>query len=252
MKLQFVSDLHIEFFNNMYFLHSNKLKKEAEILIMAGDIYLFSKNTETLSYFDYLAKTFQEVYWLPGNHEYYNSDVIRYHKFLQKEIRPNIHIVNNQVISIEDVNLIFTTLWGNISVNNELFIKSHVSDFSLISYDGDDFRPKQFNQLHDKSVQFLETELLKRQKEKNVVITHHVPTLFDYPENYKNSSINQAFAVEMFDLIEKYQPEAWIYGHSHVNTPDFTIGKTKLVTNQLGYVDMDEHKTFKIDKFIDV
>jgi predicted phosphohydrolase len=224
----------------------------ADILILAGDIFLFSKNSETIKYFDYLSENFKEIYYLPGNHEYYNSDIIRYHKFQEKAIRSNIRLVRDEVVTINGINLIFSTLWSNISPKNELIIKSHLADFSYISYDGEDFRPKHYNQLHIESKSFLEKELQNRINEKNVVITHHVPTFLNYPEQYRNSPINEAFAVEMHDFIEKYQPEAWIYGHTHSNEPEFKIGKTRLVTNQLGYVEMGEHKTFRFDACIEI
>ena len=252
MKIQYASDLHLEFTQNTYFLQANKIKPKAEILVLAGDIYLFCKNTDTVKFFDYLSETFKQVYWLPGNHEYYHSDIIRYHKFKANPIRHNIRVVNNKVVSIEGVNLIFSTLWSYITPPNELSIKSHVSDFSVISIDGEDFRPKHFNQLHNESLEFITTELEKRKTEKNVVITHHVPTLMNYSEEYKKNSLNEAFVVELYDLIEKYQPECWIYGHSHYNAPEFNIGKTKLLTNQLGYVSMDEHKSFRLDAYINI
>lgn len=252
MKIQYASDLHVEFTQNTYFLHSNKLIPRADILVLAGDIYPFCKSTDTVKFFDYLSESFKQVYWLPGNHEYYYSDIIRYHKFKANPIRDNIHIVNNDVVSLDGVNLIFSTLWGHISPQNELYIKSHVSDFTAISIDGEDFRPKHFNQAHDVAITFLTKELENRREEKNIVITHHVPTLFDYHEEYKKSPICEAFVVELYDFIEKYQPEAWVYGHSHINTPEFTIGKTRMLTNQLGYVHMNEHKSFKLDAFINI
>ncbi len=250
MNIQYCSDLHLEFIKNTYFLHSNLLIPSADILILAGDIIPFCKSLDKVKYFDFLSESFQKVYWLPGNHEYYNSDMVRGNMFKGKKVRNNVHIVNNEVISINEVNLIFSTLWSQISPQKELIIKSRLSDFSQITYDGDAFRPKQFNILHQESLRFLENSLIDLNGNKNLVVTHHVPTLLNYPKEYLTSPINEAFAVELFDLIEKYQPEAWIYGHSHFNTPEFSIGKTRLVTNQLGYVDMNEHKSFRFDSFI--
>lgn len=56
------------------------------------------------------------------------------------------------------------------------------------------------------------------------------------------------FAVELFDLIKTSGPDYWIYGHNHNNPPDFKIGKTHLLTNQLGYVKYDEHQLFSTKK----
>ncbi|MEY3412120.1 MAG: hypothetical protein RIQ70_808 [Bacteroidota bacterium] len=50
----------------------------------------------------------------------------------------------------------------------------------------------------------------------------------NYPAQYKGSILNEAFAVELFDLIESIGPDYWIYGHNHCNTNEFKIGKTTL------------------------
>ena len=250
MKIQYCSDLHLEFIKNTSFLHSNRLVPLADILVLAGDIIPLWKNLNNEKYFDFLSKSFKKVYWVPGNHEYYNIDISKYSSLKTKDIRDNIHVVNDLVIPIDGVNLIFSTLWSYISVPNELYIKSHLNDFSLIRIGDEAFMPKHYNILHQNSLKFIEDSLSTLKDGKNVVITHHVPTLFNYPQVYKNSPLNEAFAVELYNLIEKYQPEAWIYGHSHYNTPEFSIGKTRLVTNQLGYVDMKEHKSFSFDACI--
>ena len=83
-----------------------------------------------------------------------------------------------------------------------------------------------------------------------MVVTHHVPTLLNYPKKYRNSSINEAFAVELYNLIETQQPNYWIYGHHHFNTTDFRIGNTQMLTNQLGYVAYNEHRGYKVDTVI--
>jgi hypothetical protein len=81
-----------------------------------------------------------------------------------------------------------------------------------------------------------------------VVVSHHVPTYLNYPEQYRGSILSDAFAVELFPLIKRTHPACWIYGHHHINTPDFLIGGTHLLTNQLGYVRYQEHSSFLPDK----
>jgi len=75
-------------------------------------------------------------------------------------------------------------------------------------------------------------------------------TFLNYPAQYKGDVLNEAFAVELFDWIESSKINFWVYGHHHSNTPEFSIGKTKLITNQLGYVQRNEHKLFEADKCI--
>jgi Icc-related predicted phosphoesterase len=252
MRIQYCSDLHLEFIKNKNFLNSNKLIPKADVLILAGDVIPLSKNLEDEKYFDFLSNSFKEIFWLLGNHEYYHSDIVQGNSFKKMKVRHNIHILNNDIISLDDSNLIFSTLWSKISPSNELYIKSHLSDFSLIRIEDEAFRPKHYNELHKQSVKFIEDSLKTFEGKRNTVITHHVPTLLNYPVEYRNSPLNEAFSVELYNLIEKHQPEAWIYGHSHINTPEFRIGKTRMLTNQLGYKDMDECNDFKCDLVVEV
>jgi hypothetical protein len=66
----------------------------------------------------------------------------------------------------------------------------------------------------------------------------------NYPEKYRYSELNTAFATELFGLIEPSNADYWIFGHNHEVVPDFKIGKTMLTTNQLGYVEYREHLNF--------
>ncbi len=82
------------------------------------------------------------------------------------------------------------------------------------------------------------------------MVTHHVPTMLNYPEKYKGSILNAAFAVEFHDLIVDLDIDCWIFGHYHQNGCDFTIGKTKLLTCQHGYIEFNEHVGSLTDKCI--
>ena len=77
MKVQYASDLHIEFPHNSSFLHREPIKPVGEILILAGDVGFWNKETFEDGFFDYIAHHFQQVYYLPGNHEFYNGQDIK-------------------------------------------------------------------------------------------------------------------------------------------------------------------------------
>ncbi|MNE91949.1 hypothetical protein D3C80_1896210 [compost metagenome] len=51
----------------------------------------------------------------------------------------------------------------------------------------------------------------------------------------------------MSSFIENNEIDYWIYGHHHCNVSDFTVGKTKLITNQLGYIKYNENENFRCD-----
>lgn len=63
-------------------------------------------------------------------------------------------------------------------------------------------------------------------------------------KQFKGDILSSAFVSEQYDLIEGSLVDYWIYGHSHRNIGELTIGKTKLVSNQLGYVSYNEHLNF--------
>ena len=94
--------------------------------------------------------------------------------------------------------------------------------------------------------------LYQVQSFKKVIVTHHVPTMLNYPPQYKGSVINQAFATELSEFIEENEIDYWLYGHHHYNSEIFEIGKTKLLTNQLGYVRSNEHFGYRNDAIFEI
>jgi predicted phosphohydrolase len=247
MKIQYCSDLHLEFPENRKFLLRNPLSPVGDVLILAGDIVSFSELKKADEFIDFVGDHYTAVYWIPGNHEYYGSDITEKASPLWERVRSNVYLINNQAIDYGGTRFIFSTLWSRISPPLEWDIQRSISDFSAITYEGEKFTPRRFTFLHEESRAFLTNALRSTGETGSVVVTHHVPTLRNYPSIYKNSPLTEAFAVELFDLIETSGAACWIYGHHHVNIPGFTIGQTTMLTNQLGYVQHNEHRTFRRD-----
>lgn len=252
MKIQYASDLHLEFPQNRKFIQEHPLQPVGDVLVLAGDIVPFAVMDKHKDFFKYLSDNYQTTYWIPGNHEYYHFDITRKAGSFRESIRGNVHLVNNLTVEADNTRILFSTLWSKISPDKQWFIEKNVSDFQAIRYGKFRFSLDRFNEHHSNCLGFVTSELERSYKGKTVVVTHHVPTLLNYPEQYKNSELSDAFAVELFPLISDTSPDYWIYGHHHCNTPDFTIGKTRLLTNQLGYVQQNEHQLFKPDKCIEV
>lgn len=246
MIAQYASDLHLEFPENKNFVLRNPIQPKADILLLSGDIVPFAIIDQHADFFDYLSDHFSKTYWIPGNHEYYYYDLATKCGVLNEKIRDNVFLVNNTALSLNNVRLIFSTLWSKISPIHQWHIEKAISDFQVINYNKGHFSYQHFNQLHEESMLFLKQELTTHHNTKSVVITHHVPTFLHYPERYKNDPLNEVFAVELHDFIEELGPDYWIYGHHHNNTPNFEIGKTSLLTNQLGYVKANEHRNFDL------
>lgn len=222
----------------------------ADTLVLAGDILpfeLWDRHRDLISLF---ADHFKTTYWLPGNHEYYKSDAANRSGFVNEKIRDNVLLVNNTSVIEDGVKMIFTTLWSRIGPQHQTQIEQGMMDFQLIRYKGESFTAAAYNRLHQDCHDFLIGELDSNTPAKTIVFTHHVPTSAHYPEKYKDSILTEAFVAPLDDLIKKSCPDYWIYGHHHFNVPEFTIGKTTMLTNQLGYVMWNEQARFQQDNYL--
>lgn len=251
-NIQYASDLHLEFPQNKEFLKLHPLQPVGEVLVLAGDIVPFAIMDKHQDFFSYLSDHFEITYWLPGNHEYYYFDAAERSGMLNETIRNNVFLINNTSVVHDHTRLIFSTLWSRISPAHQWQIERSMNDFHLIKYNGCRFSVENYNQLHEESLEFIKQALNENTAEKTVVFTHHAPTFLNYPEQYKGDVLNEAFAVELFDLIEFSNIAFWVYGHHHSNTPEFSIGITKLITNQVGYINQHEHQHFETNKYIEL
>jgi predicted phosphohydrolase len=252
MKIQYCSDLHLEFAKNKEYLLSSAIQAVGEILLLAGDIMPLGTLHKHDDFFGYIADHFEQTYWIPGNHEYYHYDFGKQPNPLHEKIRPNVSLVDNVTIPYKGVNLLCTTLWSHIKPQHEWEVQQGVTDFHVIKKNGLRLTPAIFNEMHKTSLHFLEQSLKEHAGEKNVVMTHHVPTMMRYPVFFRNSPINDAFAVELQDFIFESNARYWLYGHHHCPIRDFNIGNTTMITNQLGYVSEGQHGNFRTDAVVEL
>lgn len=252
MTIQYCSDLHLEFSLNKKFIAKYPIIPKGEVLLMAGDIVPFAVMDEHHDFFNYLADNFEQTYWVPGNHEYYHTDIANKSGSIKEAIKTNVFLVNNVEVQLQKLRFIFSTLWSSISPVNYITIQNRMADFSAIQNKGAKFTPENYNQLHLQCKNFIVQALSNNSSTPAMVITHHIPTFLNYPVKYKRDALNEAFAVELHDFIEQSNIDYWLYGHHHFNTPAFTIGKTTLLTNQLGYIKYKENTGFKNDAVIEL
>lgn len=204
-KIQYASDLHLEFWENTRFLENSPLLPEADVLVLAGDMgYLGSDNYARHPFWDWAASNYEQVIAIPGNHEFYQGyDLGGLHDGWSMEIRPNVRCFYNAVIPLTaDIDLIASTLWGHIEPKDAFVTERSVAE----------------------------------SKAKHIVVaTHHVPSYELVSPQFMGSPINGAFTVEMGNYIACSPIEYWIYGHSHRNI-DKVIGDTRCVSNQFGWL----------------
>ena len=226
------------------------------ILLLAGDIVPLKLIDKRQDFFSFIADNYRQTYWVPGNHEYYNSDLANRTGAFCEAIRPNVTLLNNTSIRLKNCRLHFTTLWSNIHASNAWHIERGLMDFHAIRFEGRRLSVQQYNRMHAGSVAYLHNCFHEKpndsQGEKNIIITHHVPTFLNYPAEYAGSPLNDAFATNLDHLITAFGADYWVYGHNHASIGDFTLGKTQLVTNQLDYVRHHEHGAFNTARVINL
>lgn len=253
MKIQYASDLHLEFRENASYLKHNPLKVAGDILILAGDIgYLGDQNYSNHPFWDWASENFKQVIVAMGNHEFYKFyDIATLDNGYRLQIRHNVAAYYNSIITVGDTDIIVSTLWAHIPLKDASFTEQVISDFRRIRCNGELLTFADFNQEHRKCLDFIKTSVAESTAKHKVVVTHHVPSFKMQDPKFNDSKANGAFTVELDDYIETSGIDYWIYGHSHCNI-DVRIGNTLCVSNQLGYVFQNEHLSFRPDAIIEV
>ena len=73
MKIQILSDLHLEFFQSYDKVLRPLYTPKADVVVLAGDIFSYTKCEAQMKS---IRKAFKKtpLVYIPGNHEYYNTD----------------------------------------------------------------------------------------------------------------------------------------------------------------------------------
>ena len=156
MKIQYASDLHLEFFENQKWLRKNPLVASAEILLLAGDIALLGDNYSKYEFWDWISDNFEKTYVIPGNHEFYSGiDVANIGRGKILDIRDNIELHYNSLVYLDNLFLVLTPLWSHIFPENAFFVETGLNDFSRIRFENNLLTSETFNQLHYECLDFL-------------------------------------------------------------------------------------------------
>lgn len=239
MKGLIASDLHFEFHRDFGQSMVDSLP-DADVMICAGDLESSEGIEGALRR---LCKRWPHVVYVAGNHEFYGSSIAEVRRqltALAKEL-PNLHYLENDVVEIEGVRFIGTTLWfryfDGIGPRQR-----HLNDFHRIK----DATTKTYKE-NEAAIEFLEREVT----EDSIVVTHHLPAEVCVRPRFKGSLLNAFFLCDMEELIRKRQPKLWIHGHTH-DSVDETIGKTRIIANPFGYAGHEINPDFREDLLLDL
>lgn len=247
-KFWILSDLHQEFSSCTWKPLPADIP-DHDALILAGDTH--SPTADAITYAEHL--TSKPVFMVCGNHEFYGTvmkdELVAARKRAAQS--PNVTLLENDTVTFHDIRILGCTLWTDFELFGRDYVEAAMweagrgmNDYNRVkridekSGKTGPLRPQDTLEIHKASRLFLETELANRNDDKTgrtIIITHHAPHRFGLHPNFKKDTISVAFASDLTAIIETQQPDLWVFGHTHTAC-DFTIGKTRLISNARGYV----------------
>ena len=146
MKIAITSDVHLEFADLIL-----KNEENADVLILSGDICVaadfrksdpygivsYGKTERYTDFFIRCANEFKNVIYVAGNHEHYNGDYAETFNILREYLGsiPNLHILDKEHVTIDDVTFIGGTLWTDMNAQDPVtlaHIRGIMNDFRII------------------------------------------------------------------------------------------------------------------------
>jgi len=232
MKIQYISDIHLEYYSTL-----PKIESIGDVLVLAGDIgFPFS-----LLYKEFLIdinNKFKKIFLIAGNHEFYSIGKNRDKSMEELEDRIKSIIIDNSLDNISYLDNSYedyqgfrfcgTTLWTQIKDPNYL-----TNDFKYIKNMNIEFR----NELFQINCEFIE-DIIKISNLPIIMITHHLPSFKLIHSEYRTEECNRYNQCYASDC-EKYfknNIKVWIYGHTHKEC-NMEINNIKFVCNPKGYPD---------------
>ena len=275
VKIQYVSDIHLETHHNTSkSIFEKILKPSAPYLALCGDIgYPGAQLYEP--FLKYCSENFEHVFYIAGNHEFYNdTKAIKYIKtkqFIEKSVSEdelrrisarfpretpedrvktirelcsqfqNIHFLDKESFQIPNTDIVVVgcTLWSKLEMN--LYKLPQFNDFQRICEDKDTLlRPRTYDDWNEDHVEFLGNTLTKIQSEssdsKVVVLTHHCPTYDIIIEKYAEDPDNMNSFFANKDLISPFGKNVKAWICGHTHgCKTIDVNGTIVATNTFGY-----------------
>lgn len=242
-QFQILSDLHLEV-GQQYL--SFQIPVSAPNLVLAGDIGRLIDYDSFLRFLErQIQSSFDKVLLVLGNHEFYGLSYEQGLKLADKlQHEPSIagkvfllHRLKYEVPGT-DITILGCTLWSRISEDAVDVVRTKVKDFQKI----EGWTVADHNATFEDELEWLRSQIESIRAEQSLrrkimVITHYAPSVqrTSRPEHACNPW-NSAFATDILEHQSWTEGvDTWIFGHTHFTT-EFTEGKTRVVSNQRGYV----------------
>lgn len=249
MKIQYISDTHLEFDSNIDF--KKICIPSAPYLALCGDIGY--PNSEIFKQFiDYCSKGWEQVFYVTGNHDYYNKIHTRWRYKAPRSMEQiendieiffkkynNVHFLQKKSFQIPNTEYVILgcTLWTFIEKKNYVSAHYTLNDFSYISNKGRRFSVEDLVELHENHANWILQSLqyLESIHKKVIVLTHHLPTSLIIDPKYFGDPKNYLYHSELTEHLNNKALKAWICGHSHASSRIVYKHGVEVMMNCKGY-----------------
>lgn len=260
MKILVLADLHLDDITDRDLLHRlgaeiHNVGKEADAMILAGDLteHAAHKWPRAIKWLGTHYPSAKTVF-LPGNHDYYGGNLDTLDADLDR-ICHEAGCAFGQCRRMElgDARILMTTLWtdlrlfeaeGEAAVEDSIWNAKMMPDYGygaiLVGDPERELEPEDTVAVHERQKSWLISELAKPWPGKTVVVTHHAPSA---AVAGAMTPLSPCFANDLDDLIDRYRPDAWIFGHTHRSAEMRMPGGTLLRNVSVGY----EHEFHSAD-----
>jgi predicted MPP superfamily phosphohydrolase len=244
MNLLTLADLHLDFYLEDGLGSFEKISEEQRHAIthcvLAGD--LSNKGRKRWARcLPWLAEQLPsaQIFVLPGNHDYYDGDIDREDRLQDVAAAHGTAFLQKSEVFFGRHRFLCCTLWTDFKIYgdrpaNIQHAANHMNDYHYIRVAKSGYKnltPTQTAQIHMDHRRWLEERLSEEFDGETTVITHHAPHL----NALKGTpAIGPCYASDLEALILKYQPERWLYGHTHHRVA-FSVGRTSLINISIGY-----------------
>ncbi len=268
MKLQLLSDLHLE--SHPHFQAAPAAG--ADMLVLAGDIGSYQQGSR-LADTDFGLGRFSPrrgwpvpVVYVPGNHEYDNTDFDQTHARLRALCDElDIRWLERETAVIEGVRFVGTTLWADFDALVDPAVDGladalkkrgkamRAADFYLAKAatvrHGRPFMAAELRAQALECQAWLEKALAEPFDGTTVAITHFAPSLASADPRYGLTPGTAGFCNALDPLLAHAQ--LWLHGHLHCPF-DYVKNGCRVVANPLGYKGKGEQEGFRPHLLIDI
>ncbi len=200
--------------------------------------------------------TIEHIYILPGNHDYYMHGLDGEDALARHADAAGATLIQKRELRHGSARFLCCTLWTDFELSGYAELSKRVAQRSMLDYqritkpDPDQaplsatvvelrrkvpITPDDTLAVHRDHRRWLEAALgaphFAGQEGRTVVVTHHGPHPAAAGEM---DALTAAFHSDLSDVIQRYQPDAWFFGHSHRRLRA-QVGATDIRNVSVGY-----------------